>query len=524
VEAISNELLYVALLFLISVACVYIGYVIRKHLAESKIANADDLAKKILEEAEKEAKTKKREALLEAKDTLYQSKSEFEQESRERRQELQKMEQRLLSKEENLDRRLSLMDKKENELSARVKGLQEKEKGLTEQQEKYQSLVTEEQHLLEKISGMSAEEAKDLLLAKMESKARHEIAKMTKRIEEEAKETAEKKAKEIIGSAIQRCAAEHVVETTVSVVVLPNNEMKGRIIGREGRNIRALEMATGIDLIIDDTPEAVILSGYDPIRREIAKNALEKLIQDGRIHPARIEEVVAKAKKEMETNIREAGEQATFDIGIHGLHPEEIKLLGLLKYRTSYAQNVLQHSKEVAILVSIMAAELGVDVQASKRAGLLHDIGKAVDHNVEGNHAQIGADLAKKYNESALIINAIGAHHEDVEAKSVQAVLVQAADAISAARPGARRESLENYVKRLEQLEEIAESFHGVSKTYAIQAGREIRIIVEQNKVSDGGASQLATDIAQKVEQEMKYPGQIKITVIRETRCVEYAK
>ena len=371
---------------------------------------------------------------------------------------------------------------------------------------------------------MTSEEAKDLLLAKMESKARHEIAKMTKRIEEEAKEGANKKAKEIVGLAIQRCAAEHVAETTVSVVDLPNNEMKGRIIGREGRNIRALEMATGIDLIIDDTPEAVILSGYDPIRREIAKNALEKLIQDGRIHPTRIEEVVDKATTEMETTLREAGEQATFDIGVHGLHSEEIKLLGQLKYRTSYAQNVLQHSKEVAILAGIMASELGIDVQSSKRAGLLHDIGKAVDHNIEGNHAQIGADLAKKYNEPSLIINAIAAHHEDVEATSIQAVLVQAADAISAARPGARRESLENYVKRLQQLEEIAESFQGVDKTYAIQAGREIRIIVEQDKINDDAAHQLATNIAQKVEQELKYPGQIKITVIREPRCVEYAK
>ncbi len=523
-EAISSNLIYIGLLFFISMVCLYVGYLIRKHLAESKIINADALATKILEEAEREAETKRREALLEAKDTLYQSKAEFEKETKDRQLEIQKQEKRLLSKEENIDRRLTLMEKKEIELSERHKKLQGKEEGLQEQEAKYQKLISDEQRLLEKISGISSEEAKSMLMAQMESKVRHEIAKMTKRIEEEAKEVAEKKAKEVIGLSIQRCAAEHVVETTVSVVDLPNNEMKGRIIGREGRNIRALEMATGIDLIIDDTPEAVILSGYDPIRREVAKNALEKLIQDGRIHPARIEEVVAKARTEMETSIREAGEQVTFDLGIHGLHSEEIRLLGHLKYRTSYAQNVLQHSKEVAILASIMASELGVDVQLTKRAGLLHDLGKAVDHNVEGNHAQIGADLAKKYNENPLIVNAIAAHHEDVEAISIHATLVQAADAISAARPGARRESLESYVKRLKQLEDIAESFHGVDKTYAIQAGREVRIIVEQNKVSDSESTQLARDIAQKVEEELKYPGQIKITVIRETRCIEYAR
>lgn len=522
--AISSEFLYIIMLFAISMACLYIGYLIRKHIAESKVVNADALANKILQEAEKEAETKKREALLEAKDTLYQSKAEFERETKDRRQELQQMEKRLLSKEENLDRRLSLMEKKENELNSRDRTLDGKEKNIKEQEDKYQRMLAEQQQILEKISGISAEEAKQLLISQMESKARHEINKMLKKIEEEAKEVADKKAKEIIGLSIQRCAAEHVVETTVSVVDLPNNEMKGRIIGREGRNIRALEMATGIDLIIDDTPEAVILSGYDPIRREIAKNSLEKLIQDGRIHPARIEEVVNKSKKEMENNLREAGEQATFDIGIHGLHLEEIKLLGRLKYRTSYAQNVLQHSKEVAILASIMAAELGVDVALAKRAGFLHDLGKAVDHNIEGNHAAIGADLAKKYNENPIIINAIAAHHEDVEAKSLIAALVQAADAISAARPGARRESLESYVKRLEQLEAIAESFQGVEKTYAIQAGREVRILVEQSKVNDTEAAQLARSIAQKVEQDLKYPGQIKITVIRETRCVEYAK
>ncbi|MBI5789741.1 MAG: ribonuclease Y [Candidatus Schekmanbacteria bacterium] len=523
-ETIASDFAYILLLIVISAACLYIGFLIRKHLAESKLHNADEMAAKIISEAEKEAENKKRAAILEAKDTLYQSKADFEKETRERRQELQKMEKRLMAKEEGLDRRLSLMEKKESDLSGKEKTLQTREAGIQEQEEKSRKLVAEQQQLLEKISGMTSEEAKNQLIAQMESKARYEAGKMIKRIEEEAKESAEKKAKDIIGLSIQRCAAEHVVETTVSVVDLPNNEMKGRIIGREGRNIRALEMATGIDLIIDDTPEAVILSGYDPIRREIAKSAIEKLIQDGRIHPARIEEIVAKAKKEMDNSLREAGEQATFDLGIHGINPDEIKLLGRLKYRTSYAQNVLQHSKEVAILAGIMAAELGVDVQTAKRAGLLHDLGKAVDHNIEGNHAQIGADLAKKYNENPIIINAIAAHHEDVEAKSVFAVLIQAADAISAARPGARRESLESYVKRLEQLEQIAESFHGVEKTYAIQAGREVRILVEQNKVSDEEAMQLARDIAQKVEEDMKYPGQIKITVIRETRCVEYAK
>jgi ribonuclease Y len=371
---------------------------------------------------------------------------------------------------------------------------------------------------------MTSEDAKKELLARMESKAQHEMAKTIKRIEDEARETADKKAKEIISVAIQRCAGEWVAESTVSVVELPNNEMKGRIIGREGRNIRALEMATGIDLIIDDTPEAVILSGFDPIRREVARNALERLIHDGRIHPARIEDVVAKSKKEIEAGIKETGEQATFDAGVHGLHQEEIKLIGRLKYRTSYAQNVLMHSKEVAFLAGVMAAELGQDVQQAKRAGLLHDIGKAIDRDVEGTHAEIGAELARKYNEQPIIVNAIAAHHEAEEAQSIIAVLIQAADALSAARPGARRESMESYVKRLEQLEEIAESFKGVDKTFAIQAGRELRIIVKENRISDDESAVLARDIAKKIEDDVKYPGQIKITVIREHRSVEYAK
>jgi ribonuclease Y len=524
VGKISNEVLYLILLFFLSIVCLYIGYLIRKHLAESKVLNAEGLAQKILAEAEKEAETKRREVLLEAKDTLYQGRAEFERETRERRREIQNLEKRLLAREENLERRLDLLENKENELAARDKELAQREKALQEADAKYKELLDEQHRLLEKISGMSSEEASKLLLSRLEGKVQHDAAKMIKQIEDEAKATAEKKAKEVISLAIQRCASEYVVESTVSVVDLPNNEMKGRIIGREGRNIRALEMATGVDLIIDDTPEAVILSGFDPVRREIAKNALEKLIQDGRIHPARIEEVVAKSKKEIETDIREAGEQAVFDVGVHGIHPEEIKMIGRLKYRTSYAQNVLQHSKEVAYLAGIMAAELGIDVQQAKRAGLLHDIGKAVDHDVEGAHAQIGADLAKKYNESPVIVNAIAAHHETEEAKSIEAVLIQAADALSAARPGARRESLESYVKRLEQLENIADSFPGVEKTYALQAGRELRIMVEQDKISDDKAAQLAREIAKKIEEDVKYPGQIKVTVIRETRCVEYAK
>ncbi len=519
-----SEFLYVILLFLLSIACLYIGYLIRKHLAESKVLNAEGLAKKILAEAEKEAETKRKEVMLEAKDSLYQGRAEFEKETRERRKELQNMEKRLLSREENLERRLGLLEHKEHEITKNDQKIAQKLKSIQEDKAKYKELIAEQNHILEKISNMTSEDACNLLMAKFENKAKHDAAKFIKQIEDEAKITAAKKAKEIIGVAIQRCASEYVAENTVSVVDLPNNEMKGRIIGREGRNIRALEIATGVDLIIDDTPEAVILSAFDPVRREIAKNSLEKLIQDGRIHPARIEEVVAKNRKEIENSIREAGEQAMFDTGVHGLHAEEIRLIGRLKYRTSYAQNVLQHSKEVAYLAGIMAAELGLDEQLAKRAGLLHDIGKAIDHDVEGTHAQIGADLAKKYGETGYVINAIAAHHETEEVKCIEAVLIQAADALSAARPGARRESLESYVKRLEQLEKIAEKFPGVDKTYALQAGREVRIMVEQNKINDEKAAQLARDIAQKIKEDVKYPGQIKITVIRETRCIEYAK
>lgn len=521
---ISTEFFYLILLFFVSMVCVYIGYLIRKRLAESKVSNAEGLAQKILIEAEKEAETKRREVVLEAKDVLYQNRAEFEKETRDRRHELQSLEKRLLAREENLERRLELLENKETGITLRDKKLIQREKTVQENENNYKQLLEEQHRLLEKISGMSSDDACKLLVSQLESKAKHDAAKLLKQIEDDTRETAERKAKDIVSLAIQRCAGEYVVENSVSVVGLPNNEMKGRIIGREGRNIRALEMATGVDLIIDDTPEAVILSAFDPVRRAIAKKSLEKLIQDGRIHPARIEEIVAKSKKEIETGIREAGEQAGFDVGVHGLHPEETKLIGRLKYRTSYAQNVLQHSKEVAYIAGIMAAELGIDIQQAKRAGLLHDIGKAVDHDVEGTHAQIGADLAKRYNEPEIIVNAIAAHHESEEAKSVEAVLVQAADALSAARPGARRESLESYVKRLEQLENIAKSFPGVENTYALQAGRELRIMVEQDKISDEKAANVAREIAAKIQNDVKYPGQIKVTVIRETRCVEYAK
>lgn len=441
----------------------------------------------------------------------------MERETKERRSELQRLERRLMQKEENLDRKIDSLEKKEDILSR-------KEAELDKSQEKINELHAKQQAELERLSGFTSEEARTMLLASAQEEIKHETAIMIKELEQQAKEEADKKSREIISLAIQRCAADHVAETTVSVVALPNDEMKGRIIGREGRNIRTLETLTGIDLIIDDTPEAVILSGFDPVRREVARIALEKLITDGRIHPARIEEMVEKAQKEVEQRIKEAGEQATFDTGVYGLHPEVIKLLGRLKFRTSYGQNVLKHSIEVAHLAGVMAAELGVDVMLAKRSGLLHDIGKAVDHEVEGPHVTIGADLAKKYRESADVINAIAAHHGDEEPKTVQAVLVAAADAVSAARPGARRESLESYLKRLTRLEEIAESFEGVDKSFAIQAGREIRIMVKPDKIDDLSSVRLVHDIVKKIESELEYPGQIKVTVIRETRAVDYAK
>jgi len=493
------------------------GYFYRRNIAEAKIAKAEDAVKKMIDDAQKRAEAIKKETLLEAKEEIYKLRSENEKENRDRRNELKSTERRLLQREESLDKKANALEQREESLNKRIKDTEEMEASIKE-------LHDRQLKELETISGMSMDEAKEILLSNAERDARHDAALMLREIEAKTKEEADKRARNIVSLAIQRCAADHVAETTVSVVPLPNDEMKGRIIGREGRNIRTLETATGVDLIIDDTPEAVILSGFDPVRREIARIALEKLIMDGRIHPARIEEMVEKARKEVDNQIREAGEQALFQVGIHGLHHELVKLLGRLRYRTSYGQNVLKHSIEVSHLAGIMAAELGANVALAKRAGLLHDIGKSIDHEVEGPHAQIGADLAKKYRENNQVIHAIMAHHGDVEPNTVEAVLVQAADAISAARPGARRETLENYIKRLEKLEEIANSFEGVDKSFAIQAGREVRIVVKPENVNDADTIIMAKEIVKRIETELDYPGQIKVNVIRETRAVEFAK
>ena len=513
----SGTLIAVVTFLISAVVCVPVGMVIRKKTAESKIKGAESEAARILANAQKEAENAKKEEILKAKEEILKSRNELDKEIKERRSEVGLQEKRIIQKEENLERRSEGLERKEKDLERRFQENEERSKEL-------EDVYNEQTKKLEQISRLSREEAKVMLLEQLDRKLSDEKALIIKEAESKAKEEAQKNAREIVGYAIAKCAADHTSETTVSVVALPSDDMKGRIIGREGRNIKTLETLTGIDLIIDDTPEAVILSGFDPLRREVAKIALEKLIEDGRIHPAKIEEMVEKAKEEVENIIKQEGERAVLETGVHGLHPDIVKLIGKLKYRTSYGQNVLNHSIEVSNLARIMAEELGLNPKIARRAGLLHDIGKALDHDMEGTHVEIGVDVLKKYKESEIVINAVGAHHGDVEPKTMEAVLVQAADAISASRPGARRETLETYIKRLEQLEGIADSFEGVEKSFAIQAGREIRLIVKPDRISDSQMVILAREVAEKVESEMEYPGQIKVNVIRETRAIEYAK
>lgn len=509
---------------LVFILLFFAGYFIRKFFSERHLKETEARAKRLLEDSKKELDNRKKELELELKDSKFKMRTDFERETKDKRQEISVLEKRLAQKEENVERKVDILEKKERDISKREGLLVSKERSIESRQGELSRLISEERQKLQRISGLSVEEAKRLFLRRVEDDAQKEAQVLFKQILDRSKESADKKAKEVLSVAIQKCAAEYVTNTTVSVVALPNDEMKGRIIGREGRNIRAFEIATGIDVIIDDTPEAVILSGFDMVKREIARISLERLLRDGRIHPGRIEEIVGKVKHEMDNTIKEEGEHAVFELGIQRVHPEIVKLIGRLKYRTSYGQNILQHVKEVSIIIGVMAGELGLDVNLAKRVGLLHDIGKAVTHEVEGPHARIGADIAKKYGESQGIVSAIASHHEEEEATSIYAVLVQAADAVSATRPGARRETLEHYIKRLEKLESIADSFKGVEKAYAIQAGREIRVIIQPDRVSDLQAIGLAREISKKIEEGLEYPGQIRVTVIRETRAVEYAK
>lgn len=512
------ETLGYVLVAVLSIAIgVFGGMVLRKKIAEGKIGSAEEEAKRIVLDGEKQAETKKKEALIEAKEEILRQRNESEREMKERRSEISKTERRLVQKEENLDKKSEALEKKNEQLDRKLKDADAVRAQIEE-------TLAKQLTVLETISGLSISEAKEQLIEKIESQVKHELAQRLDELESQFKEESEEKARNILSLAIQRCAADHVAEATISVVSLPSEEMKGRIIGREGRNIQKIETLTGVELIIDDTPEAITISGFDPVRREVARVALEKLISDGRIHPTRIEEMVEKAQKEVDASVKQAGERATFEVGIHGIHPELIKLLGRLRYRTSYGQNVLKHSIEVAFLAGIMAEELGVDANAARRAGLLHDIGKAFPHDVEGSHVEIGVNAAKKYKESKEVVHAIEAHHNDVEPRTIVAILVQAADAISAARPGARREDMENYIKRLQKLEEIAASFDGVDKAYAIQAGREVRVMVKPEQVNDEGMKLIAREMAAKIQEEMKYPGQIKVHLIRESRVADYAK